>query len=269
MTEVLRFEVVSVHLGGRPVVDGLTLSAARGEWLTLIGPNGAGKTTALRAAAGLVSYAGSVRLAGREVARMPGRQLARELALVPQSPATPPGLRVSEYVLLGRTPYIPYFGRESRSDLEAVDRALRRLDLERFAGRELGSLSGGERQRAVLARALAQDPLLLLLDEPTSALDIGRQQAVLELVDCLRREYGLTVVVAMHDLTLAGQYADRLLLLSAGRVVADGRPDEVLTECNVGVHYRARVQLMASADGSPAVIPSRPTIAEGVGAWPR
>ena len=176
---------------------------------------------------------------------------------MPQTPAVPPGLRVGEYVLLGRTPYIPFFGRESPGDFEAVDRALCRLELEGLAGRELASLSGGERQRAVLAKALAQEAPVLLLDEPTSALDIGRQQSVLELVDRLRREQGFTVVVAMHDLTLAGQYADRLVLMSAARVVAEGTPAEVLTERRVGEHYRARVQLVAVRGGAPAVIPRR------------
>ena len=269
MTGALRFERATVELGARTVVERLSLSAAAGEWVALIGPNGAGKTTALRAAAGHVPYRGSVRIGGREVAHLSRRQLARELALVPQTPVTPPSLRVRAYVMLGRTPYIPYFGRESRSDFDSVARALRRLELEALADRELGSLSGGERQRAVLARALAQDAPVLLLDEPTSALDIGRQQSVLELVDCLRHEFGLTVLVAMHDLTLAGQYADRLLLISAGHVVADGSPAEVLTEWNIGEHYHARVELVGTHDRSPAVIPRRAPAGEGGGTWPR
>lgn len=267
MSSALRYRGANVDLGGQRVVEGLSVAIGAGEWVALIGPNGAGKTTALRAAAGLVPYTGSVEVAGAEVASTPQRRLARELALVPQIPVTPLGLRVREYVLLGRTPYIPYFGSESRADLDACARALRRLDLERFAERELGTLSGGERQRAVLARALAQEPSLLLLDEPTSALDIGRQQSVLELVDCLRRDYRLAVVVAMHDLTLAAQYADRLLLLSAGHVVAEGAPREVLTEWNVGEHYRARVELVAAAGGAPAVIPKRPAALTTEGRW--
>jgi iron complex transport system ATP-binding protein len=121
----------------------------------------------------------------------------------------------------------------------------------------------------VLARALAQEAPVLILDEPTSALDIGRQQSVLELVDCLRRELDLTVLVAMHDLTLAGQYADRLLLLSGGRVAAAGSPDEVLTEWNIGEHYRASVELVAGLSGAPAVIPRRERLHHGTVTWPR
>jgi iron complex transport system ATP-binding protein len=132
VTAALAFEGVTVELGGRAVVDRLTLTAATGEWVALIGPNGAGKTTALRAAAGHVRYRGSLRVGGREAAGLSRRELARELALVPQSPAIPPTLRVREYVTLGRTPYIPYFGRESTTDIDAVARALRRLELETF-----------------------------------------------------------------------------------------------------------------------------------------
>jgi iron complex transport system ATP-binding protein len=251
----LALRALAVALGGRPVVDGVSLTVEHGEWVGLIGPNGAGKTTALRAVTGLVPYDGSARVDDAEVSDLSRRELARLVALVPQSPSVPPALTVSEYVLLGRTPHISYLGRESSRDLAAVARALRRLDLAALAERPLTSLSGGERQRAVLARALAQEAPLLLLDEPTSALDIGRQQSVLELVDCLRRELGLTVVAAMHDLTLAGQYADRLVLLSGGLRAAEGRPADVLTEWTVAEHYHARVEVLAGA--APVVVPRR------------
>jgi iron complex transport system ATP-binding protein len=142
------------------------------------------------------------------------------MATVPQNPAVPPGMAVRDYVLLGRTPYIRTLGRESTADLAAVDAVLDRLDLTRLAHRRLETLSGGERQRAFLARALAQGATLLLLDEPTAALDIGHQQEVLDLVDELRRGSGITVLACMHDLSVAGEYADRLVLLVAVRVVA-------------------------------------------------
>jgi iron complex transport system ATP-binding protein len=164
-------------------------------------------------------------------------------------------MTVQEYVLLGRTPYVSYMGSESRHDVAAAEAALARLDLAELAGRELGTLSGGERQRAVLARAIAQEAPLLLLDEPTSALDAGRQQEAMELIDELRLDAGLTVVGAMHDLTLAGQYASRLILLSGGRVVAHGAAAEVLTEPLIAEHYGARVRVL---DGL-AVVPVRAT----------
>jgi iron complex transport system ATP-binding protein len=165
-------------------------------------------------------------------------------------------MTVAEYVLLGRTPHIPYLGGESAADREIARGVLARLELDAFAGRALGSLSGGERQRVVLARALAQEAPLLLLDEPTSALDIGHQLQVLELVETLRREDGITVLCAMHDLTLAGQYADRLLLIVGGELVAVGTAGEVLREELLEKHYGASVRVV-DADGALAVVPAR------------
>ena len=241
-----------VELDGRAIVDGVSFAVEHGEWLTLIGPNGAGKTTLLRAIAGLIGHRGTISLDGHPLRRLGRRELARRVAVVPQVPLMPAAMTVREYVMLGRTPYISYAGREGRHDHAAVEQALARLDLVDLADRQLGTLSGGERQRAVLARALAQEAPLLLLDEPTTALDAGRQQEALELIDALRLDAGLTVVAAMHDLTLAGQYAPRLLLLSGGRIVAQGAPSEVLTEPLVAEHYGARVRVIEGA-----VIPVR------------
>jgi iron complex transport system ATP-binding protein len=237
-----------VRFGPVAAVRGLTLRAETGGWTALIGPNGAGKTSALRALAGLVSYEGEVLLDGQDARRLGRRALARLVAFVPQKPETPPALTVAEYVLLGRTPHIAYLGGEGRSDREAAARALRRLELEDFAQRPLGSLSGGELQRTVLARALAQEAPVLLLDEPTTSLDLGRQQLVLELVDALRGD-GLTVVTTMHDLTLAGQYAERLVLLDGGSVVAEGTATEVLSAPNVAAHYGANVRVVEDEAG--------------------
>jgi cobalamin transport system ATP-binding protein len=254
---VIELKGISVRLGGVEVVRGVSAEAEEGAWVGLIGPNGAGKTTVLRALAGLVPYEGSVRLAGEEVARLGRTRAARRVALVPQEPAIPVDTRVADYVLLGRTPHVGPFSRESERDLETAGAALARLDLLPFARRRLGSLSGGERQRAVLARALAQEAPVLLLDEPTAALDVGRQQQVLELVDELRRERGLTVVSAMHDLTLAGQFAHRLLLLDGGLLVAEGEPADVLTEELVARHYGASVRVVADPELGVIVVPAR------------
>ena len=248
----LALERVTVELGGRNVVESVSFGVERGEWVTLIGPNGAGKTSLIRAIARLVSHRGEIRIDGHPTHRLRRRDVARRIAVVPQSPLMPSGMTVQEYVLLGRTPYVSYVGSEGRSDVAAAEAACTRLDLTDLADRELGTLSGGERQRVVLARALAQDAPLLLLDEPTSALDAGRQQEVLELIDGLRLDAGLTVVSSMHDLTLAGLYAPRLLLLANGRIVADGAPEEVLTAPLIGEHYGARVRVI---DG--AVVPVR------------
>jgi iron complex transport system ATP-binding protein len=248
---------VRVTLGEATVLDGVDLAVQPGEWVTVIGPNGAGKTTLLRAAGGLLPFEGSISLFGTSIDHLHRRDRARLVAMVPQTPAVPPGMAVLDYVLLGRTPYIRPLGSESAADVGVVEDILRRLDLSRFAGRPLETLSGGERQRAFLARALAQGAGLLLLDEPTSALDIGHQQEVLDLVDELRADGGLTVLASMHDLSLAGEYADRLVLLVAGRVVARGTPREVLTEPILSEHYGARVRVM-DAEHGPVVVPVRP-----------
>ena len=248
---------VTVELGGRPVVRDVDLEVTEGEWIALIGPNGAGKTTLLRAIARLIPFSGSIELDGRDTTELGRAELAQLLAVVPQEPSTPPWMTVGEYVLLGRTPHLGYFAREGEHDLEIADAALVRLDLVDFASRRLGTLSGGERQRVVLARAFAQQAPILLLDEPTNALDVGRGQQALELVDELRREGGLTVLAAMHDLTLAGQYADRLLLLDRGRIVAAGSVGDVLTDELIGRHYGASVRVLRDDDGRVVVVPVR------------
>jgi len=252
-----------VTLGGSTVVDRLDAEVGQGEWVSLIGPNGAGKTTALRAVARLVGYGGSVRVFGDDTAALSRQQLARLVALVPQVPLIPGDITIREYVLLGRTPYLGYFGSERRADHEAVDAALEQLDLTPLARRRIDTLSGGERQRATLARALAQDAPILLLDEPTAALDVGRQQQVLELVDSLRSRRGLTVLSTMHDLTLAGQYADRLLLLDGGKLVAAGGARDVLTRALITEHYGAEVALVDTPDSGFVVVPVRGTIGNG------
>ena len=248
---------ITVRLGGRPVVREVDLEVPAGQWVGLIGPNGAGKTTLLRALAGLVRHDGRLALHGSPAAGLGRREWARTVAVVPQEPVTPSWMTVSEYVLLGRTPHLGQLARESAEDRDAAARTLARLDLLEHRERTLGTLSGGERQRVVVARALAQEASIVLLDEPTAALDIGHQQQALELLDALRAESELTLVAAMHDLTLAAQYADRMVLLDDGRVVADGAPDEVLTEEAIGRHYDATIRVVL-VDERLAVVPARP-----------
>jgi iron complex transport system ATP-binding protein len=259
---VIALERVGATLGGRCVLDDVTLQVPRGGWTMLIGANGAGKTTLLRAVAGAVAHTGRILVDGREPRREPPPRRARTAAIVWQSPLLPLDMTVREYVLLGRTPHLGMLGRAGARDHAAVAEAIARLDLEPLAGRRLGALSGGERQRATLARALAQHAPVLLLDEPTTALDVGRQQEVLELVGELRAERGLTVLGAMHDLTLAGQYADRLALLDRGRLVRHGPPAAVLDRELIGRHYRARVEVIR-VGGTPVVLPVR----SGEAAW--
>jgi iron complex transport system ATP-binding protein len=253
----LALDRVSVSLGGARIVDHVSAEVAEGEWVALIGPNGAGKTTLLRAITGLVPYEGGIAVFADDARALARKQLARRVALVPQVPLMPADMSVREYVLLGRTPHLGYLGGEGRSDLVAAEVALERLDLASLAHRRLGSLSGGERQRATLARALAQDAPILLLDEPTAALDVGRQQQVLEIVDGLRANGGLTVLSTMHDLTLAGQYADRLVLIDRGRVIAAGAAADVLTGALIAEHYGADVDVLDTPGSGFVVVPVR------------
>jgi len=249
---------VTVALDRTPVVHAASVTVASGGWLALIGPNGAGKSTLIRALAGLLPYSGTVTLGATDARTLKARDRAKALAYVPQEPILPPDLTVAEYVLLGRTPYLSYLAMPGHRDRERADAAMKRLDLTRFAGRRLARLSGGERQRAVLARALAADPKVLLLDEPTSMLDVGHEQRVLELVDELRRDTGVTVVSTLHNLTVAGQYADTLVLMDGGRVMATGTPAAVLTESLIESVYAATVHVITDSDGNPVVAPRRP-----------
>ena len=178
-------------------------------------------------------------------------------AYEPGDPEARVPIYVADYVLLGRTPHRGVFGRDTDTDLAVAADVLERLDLGGFFRREVRSLSGGERQRVVLARALAQQTEILLLDEPTTALDLGHQQDVLELVEELRRERGLTVIATLHDLTLAARYGDRISLIAEGRIVEAGAPAEVLTAPTIAEHFGATVRIIDDPDG-PVIVPATP-----------
>ena len=248
---------LGITLGGRRILDRVGFTLPAGDWLAVVGPNGAGKTTLLRCIAGGAFTEGSVRFGGREARALGRAERARHVAVVPQHPVFPEGMSVADYVLLGRTPHVPPFGFERRADWLVVEALLNQLDLRALAGRAITTLSGGERQRAVIARSLAQEPEVLLLDEPTTALDLGHQHEVLSLVDEIRLARGLAVISALHDLTLAGQYAERFLLLAEGRVLANGPPAEVLDAELLERCYGTPVSVIES-HGTTVVVPPRP-----------
>jgi len=247
---MISWRQVSVTYGPDTIVGPVDIEVADGEWVALIGPNGAGKSTLIKAAVDVVPHAGQVSLGGKE--RRPGI----DIAWMPQRPHLPDEMGVGDYVLLGRTPHLGYLAAEGKHDVDTMRSALDKLDLTHFARRPLRTLSGGEAQRAVLARALTQEAPVLLLDEPTAGLDVGHAVDVLEVVDELRRQEGLTVVIAAHDLTLAARFADRLILVSRGEVVADGSPGEVLTKDTLTAHYGADIRVLEDPDG-PVVVPVR------------
>ncbi len=243
---------VSVMLGSHPALVDVDVTVQPGEWVGLIGPNGAGKSTLLRAVAGLAEFDGEITFAQRT-------PKPTDVAFVAQAPLLPDGMTVAEYVLLGRTAHLGWLQRESASDRQVATSVMRRLDLGDFGDRLLTQLSGGEAQRVVLARVLAQQAPVLLLDEPTSALDIGHNTAVLELIDELRRTDGLAVVAAMHDLTAAARFADRLTLLRRGEVAAAGLPSDVLRSEVVSDVYETPLTV-AKVDDELVVLPARKTV---------
>jgi iron complex transport system ATP-binding protein len=252
---VIEVEGLGVELSGRRLVDQVDLSVRSEGWLALVGPNGAGKTTTLRALAKLLRFTGTVRIDGRDTKQLHRRDLAKLVAYVPQQPRFPTDMPVADYVLLGRTPHVGLLQAPSTADRDICASVLTRLGLASYAGRTLGTLSGGELQRLVLSRALAQQAPVLLLDEPTSALDLGRRIDAMELVDELRIERGLTVVTVVHDLTLAGQFADTLALLHEGRLVSVGTPADVLRDDVLAEVYDASVRVVE--DGGQLVVTSR------------
>ena len=245
---------VSVILGGHEVLKGIDLEVEVGGWTTIVGPNGAGKSTLIRATGGIIEFSGNIKVVDKNVQDLRHRELDKFVAVVSQKPVIPMGMRVMDYVLLGRVSHLGFFESESQNDIETALLALESLDASHLSDRFVGTLSGGEIQRVVVARALAQSSPVLLLDEPTTALDMGHQQETLELINQLRIERNLTVLSTMHDLTLAGRYSEHLAMLVEGKIVAEGSAEEVLTEALVSSHYGARVKVIDDKDG-PIVVP--------------
>lgn len=251
---VLRATGVGMTIKTSVLLDDVSLTLAEGEWLSVIGPNGAGKSTLLRALAGGDRSTGTIELFGQTLGDLPQRDRARLVSWIPQSPVIPSGMSVLDYVLLGRTPHLHPFANVSSADVEVARSVLDDLDLLDLADRSVDTLSGGERQRAVIGRALTQDAPVIFLDEPTTSLDLGHQQEVLRLLDRLRSTRNRSIITTMHDLTLAGQFCDRLVMLAGGQIVAEGRALEVLTEDNIARHYGALVDVTTTGE-SVVVVP--------------
>ncbi|GGP00925.1 ABC transporter ATP-binding protein [Nonomuraea glycinis] len=258
----MRLQAASVKLGygDRTIVDGLDLGVETGTVTTIIGPNGCGKSTLLRALGRLLKpQGGEVLLDGKRIDRTPTREVAKILGVLPQAPAAPEGLTVADLVARGRHPHQTWYRQWSSDDEAAVADALAMTDLTDLAERPLDELSGGQRQRAWLSMALAQGTDLLLLDEPTTFLDLAHQVEVLELVRHLHQRAGRTIVMVLHDLNLAARYADRLVAMRDGRVIASGAPHEVLTEDLVREVFDLDAKVIEDpVAGTPLVIPIGP-----------
>jgi len=241
---VLEAVSLTVGYGAEPVVHDFSLSLSRGQFAGLVGPNGSGKSTVVRALSRtLPPQRGRVLLDGVDIYRMPARELAKRLAVVAQDSAVAFDFRVLDIVLMGRSPHLGRFSLETARDYEVAYRCMELTQTAQFADRPVTGLSGGERQRCMIARALAQEPEILLLDEPTAHLDINHQIEVMDLARRLTAERELGTLVILHDLNLASQYCDHLTLLAAGRVLASGPPHEVVTEDRIRAAYGTHVQV--------------------------
>jgi iron complex transport system ATP-binding protein len=256
-TPSLRVQGLRVAYDDRIVIDGLDLEVPPGQITAVVGPNACGKSTLLRTLARLLTPRdGAVYLDGRSIHDLPTRQVAQRLGILPQSPVTPEGMTVSDLVGRGRAPHQTWWRQWSTSDEGAVRDALAATEMTDLADRRVDELSGGQRQRAWIAMAVAQGTPVLLLDEPTTYLDLAHQIDVLDLVVDLNRDEGRTIVMVLHDLPQACRYADHLIAMKAGRIVASGRPSEVITEELVDTVFGVRCQVTPDpVSGTPMVIP--------------
>ena len=255
MGKGLRFEGLTVELGGRTILSGIDFEVSPGEVVGLVGRNGVGKTTLLRLANGVLEASqGRALLGDDSVATLSRRSLARGVALVPQDLHVPFPFRVGELVLMGRAPHQPMVGLESESDVELALEALERLGIRHLADRPITTLSGGERQLVLFARALVQDPDVLLLDEPTAFLDLKHRVEVLREIRAFARS-GRSALVVSHDLSLAARSCDRIVLLGSGRVAAVGRPADVLTPENLRSAFEIEAFAFPGPDGSLVIVP--------------
>jgi iron complex transport system ATP-binding protein len=257
MTSRLRARALTLSYGGRAVVDALDLDVADGEITAVIGPNGCGKSTLLRALGRVMTPAsGAVLLDDVPLSRISTRRLATQLSLLPQTPEAPAGLTVAELVTRGRHPHQRWYEQFGRGDERIVRDAMRATGVADLADSPLDELSGGQRQRAWLSMTLAQQTGIVLLDEPTTYLDLAHQIEVLELIRALHLEHGRTVLMVLHDISLAARYASRIVVMSDGRIVAAGTPDDVITEQLLDEVFGLRTTILREPVlGRPHVLP--------------
>ncbi len=230
MTSSIHASALNISYGSLPVIRDVSFSVSKGEFFIVIGPNGSGKTTLLKVMAAIMPFQeGNLEILGNPMEKYTRKSLARIMALVPQTVPEDLPFTVRELVLMARSPHMGLLGLERDHDIQRAEEAMAFTGMETLADRKMDQLSGGERQRAFIARAICQDPQIILLDEPTAALDLAHQVRVMDLMERLRTEKGLTIVMVSHDINLAAMYASCLMLLKKGRIIKMGIPSEVLT----------------------------------------
>ena len=248
------------HSDGKLVLNGFDLRVADGELVGVLGPNGSGKTTLMRLISGVLRPTeGQILFRGNNVGGFNSRDRARLISVVPQASQLPLNYTVLELVLMGRNAHLKLFQKENSRDFEIAFNAMKLTGTYHLSDRRLGALSGGERQRAVVAMTLVQESPLMLLDEPTANLDLCHQIGIMALVKQVQADLNGTVLVAMHDLSLAAQYCNRVVLLSAGRCYAEGPPKDVLTPDNISNVFGVEVSILSHPNGgAPVVLPVTP-----------
>jgi len=255
--EIIRLENAGFAYEGRDVLRGISFSINTGDFVGIVGPNGSGKTTLVRLLSGVIRpREGNIEIGGEDITRLSNRLLARTVAVVPQETSALFAFTIAEIVLMGRSPHLGALSFERREDIAIADKAMQAVDIAQFADRHINEVSGGEKQRAIIARALAQQPRIMLLDEPTAFLDLKHQAGIYRVLEKLNREREMTILVVSHSLNLAAQFCRRIIMLDKGGIAADGAPDEVLTRENIERVYDVKVRITrGDTGGTPIIIP--------------
>lgn len=255
MGNIIQAEHINISIAGKPIVKDLSLNVPENRITAIIGPNGCGKSTTLKAVSRILPYTGSIKFKGQDIRTFSHREFAQCLAVLTQSPQAPADLTVDDLVEMGRFPHRGFLGRGSNDDRLHIDWALEQTNMTGMRHRLLSTLSGGERQRAWIAMALAQRPEVLFLDEPTTYLDICHQLEIMKLLMRLNKELKLTVVMVVHELNHAIQFADNVAVIKAGRLVASGEPQQVITKKLLAEVFNVRADEFNCSNGFNALLP--------------
>jgi len=253
MSQILDIRNISLNFRDKSILSNISFEVSTGEFFVIIGPNGAGKTSLLKIVSGLQKAPqGSVTIKGMNITRYTRRNLSQILAIVPQHIEVGFPFTVADTVIMGRSPHLGILGMEGKNDFDIAEEAMEFTEVSRLADRKLFQLSGGELQRVIIARAICQQPEIILLDEPTTALDPSHQLKIMDLMERFRRQHNTTIIMVSHDLNLASMYGDRLMLLKEGRVIKTGDPKEVLNKSLLEESYGCRMMVDESPLGHVA-----------------